>query len=97
MRENIENNLTLNIMAKHFNISVSHFCALFQKETKVSPMKYFITLKIEKACQYLELSHMKIADIFPKLGFKDGAYFNRMFSKVMGISPSKFREREQHS
>jgi AraC-like DNA-binding protein len=97
MRENVENNLTLEMMATHFNLSVSHFCALFQQETKASPMKYFITLKIEKACQYIELSQLKIADIFPKLGFKDGAYFSRMFSKIMGISPSKFRERERHS
>jgi len=97
MRENVENNLTLEIMAKHFNLSVSHFCARFQQETKASPMKYFITLKIEKACQYIELSQLKIADIFPKLGFKDGAYFSRMFSRIMGISPSKFRERERHS
>lgn len=97
MRENVENNLTLKMMATHFNLSVSHFCALFQQETKISPMKYFITLKIEKACQYIELSHLKIADIFPKLGFKDGAYFSRMFSKIMGISPTKFRERERHN
>ena len=97
MRENVENNLTLEMMASHFNLSVSHFCARFQQETKASPMKYFITLKIEKACQYIELSQLKIADIFPKLGFKDGAYFSRMFSKIMGISPSKFRERERHS
>ena len=89
MRENVENNLTLEVVAKHFNLSPSHFSARFQQETKQSPIKYFITLKIEKACQYIELSNMKISEIFPKLGFQDGAYFSRMFTKIMGISPSK--------
>lgn len=97
MRENVENNLSLDNLALHFNLSTSHFCARFQKETKLSPIKYFISLKIEKACQYIELSNMKISDIFPKLGFQDGAYFSRMFSKIMGISPTKYRERERHN
>lgn len=97
MRENVENNLTLDHIAKHFNLSPSHFSARFQQETKQSPIKYFITLKIEKACQYIELSDMKISEVFPILGFQDGAYFSRMFSKIMGISPTKYRERERHS
>lgn len=97
MRENVGNNLTLELFAKHFNLSPSHFSARFQQETKQSPIKYFITLKIEKACQYIELSNMKISDIFPKLGFQDSAYFSRMFAKIMGISPTKYREREKHS
>lgn len=97
MREHVEKSLSLEELAKHFNLSVSHFCARFQHETKLSPIKYFIKLKIEKACQYLELSNMKIVEIFPKLGFQDGAYFSRMFTQIMGISPSKYRERERHS
>lgn len=95
MRENVESNLTLELLAKHFNFSPSHFSARFQQETKQSPIKYFISLKIEKACQYLELSNIKISDIYLKLGFHDAAYFSRIFSKVMGISPSKYRERER--
>lgn len=97
MRENVENNLTLEHFSTHFNLSPSHFSARFQEETKQSPIKYFIALKIEKACQYLELSGLKICDIYPKLGFQDAAYFSRMFAKVMGISPSKYRERERQS
>ncbi|MDX9748959.1 MAG: AraC family transcriptional regulator [Paludibacter sp.] len=96
MRENIENTISLEQMARHFNFSPSHFSALFHEETKMSPIKYFISLKIEKACQYLELSHMKICDIHLKLGFQDAAYFSRIFSKMMGISPSKYRVREMH-
>lgn len=92
MRENVESNLTLERLSTYFGFSPSHFSARFQEETKQSPIKYLIALKIEKACQYLELSNMKISDIYPKLGFQDAAYFSRTFSKVMGVSPSKYRE-----
>jgi len=95
LRENVENNLSLTQIATHFNLSVSRFSAIFQQKTGQSPIKYYISLKIEKACQYLELSNMKISDIFPKLGFEDGAYFSKIFTKTMGVSPSKYRERER--
>ena len=97
MRENVEHNLTLEQLSTHFSLSASHFSARFQQETKLSPIKYFITLKIERACQYIELSKMKITDIYPKLGFQDAAYFSRTFTKIMGISPTRYRERERQS
>jgi len=95
MRENVENNLTLEQLSKQFKLSQSQFSARFQQETKQSPIKYFITLKIEKSCQYIELTNMKISEIYPKLGFQDAAYFSRIFTKIMGISPSRYREREK--
>jgi AraC family transcriptional regulator, arabinose operon regulatory protein len=97
MRENVEHNLSLGQIASHFNLSVSRFSALFQKKTKQSPIKYFISLKMEKACQYLELTNLKIAEIYPRLGFQNSAYFSKMFIKTMGISPTKYRERERFS
>jgi AraC-like DNA-binding protein len=95
MRENLHTNLTLDQLASHFGFSPSHFSVLFQEETKQSPIKYYITLKIQKACEYLELSNIKISDIYPKLGFDDAAYFSRIFGKIIGVSPSKYRERER--
>lgn len=95
LRENVENNLSLDQLAKQFSLSPSHFSTCFRQETKQSPIKYFITLKIEKACQYLELTTMKISEIYPKLGFQDAAYFSRIFTKIMGVSPSQYREREK--
>ena len=95
MRENIQHNLTLNKLADYFKYSPSHFSALFQKETGVSPMNYFIRLKIQKACEYIELSNMKLNEISTLLGFEDAAYFSRIFTKIMGISPSQYRKKEK--
>ena len=94
MQENIEGNLTLQQIAAYFRYSPSHFSMLFHKETGVSPINYFIRLKIQKACQYIELTNLKISEISIKLGFEEPAYFSRIFSKIMGISPSVYREKE---
>lgn len=94
MQENIENNITLEQLAAYFKYSPSHFSMLFQKETGTSPINFFIRLKMQKACQYIELTSLKLNDIATKLGFEEPAYFSRIFTKVMGMSPSAYRKKE---
>ena len=66
----------------------------FRKETGVSPIHYYIRLKIQKACEYIELSDLKLSEIATRLGFEDASYFSRIFTHVMGISPSRYRTQE---
>lgn len=96
LQEHVESNLTLEELANYFKYSASHFSALFQKETGSSPIHYFTCLKIQKACQYIELTDMKLNEIATHLGFEEQAYFSRVFTKIMGISPSKYRKREKN-
>jgi AraC-like DNA-binding protein len=92
MYENIENRLTLKKLASHFNYSESYFYRLFLKETQYTPMTYFMHLKIERACQLITNTNMKINQIALKLAFDDPYYFSRIFKKMMGISPKEYRQ-----
>lgn len=94
LQEHVETNLTLQELAEYFKYSESHFSTLFQKETGSSPISYFAHLKIQKACQYIELTDLKLNEIAIRLGFREQAYFSRVFTKVMGMSPSAYRRKE---
>lgn len=49
-------------------------------------------LKIKRACQLLLGTTVKINQISFKLGFEDPYYFSRIFSKIAGVPPKKYRE-----
>jgi AraC-like DNA-binding protein/mannose-6-phosphate isomerase-like protein (cupin superfamily) len=95
MKENIEKKLTLHDLSNFSAYSNSHLTTLFKDRTGYSPIDYFISLKIQKACQYLDHSTMKITQISPKVGMEDPLYFSRIFQKKMGMSPSEYRKKEK--
>ncbi|MCD8261451.1 MAG: AraC family transcriptional regulator [Bacteroides sp.] len=91
MKENITRQITLKELSEKFHISVSHLSFVFHKSTSYSVIDYFIRLKIQRACQYFELTSLKINEVAYLLGYNDVAYFSRLFSKVMKMSPKNYK------
>lgn len=91
MKENIEKHLTLQDIATQIGYSSSHFSMLFKKKTGHSPLTYFNLLKMQQACLLLDTTDMKINQICYKIGIEDPYYFSRLFCKIMGMSPRKYR------
>lgn len=96
LSKKIHTTLTLNEIAGEVNLSPSHFSARFKKTTGFSPIEYFNHLKIQKACQFLIFTKLRIREIGLELGWDDPYYFSRLFSKVMGMSPNEYREKKIH-
>ncbi|WP_366520941.1 helix-turn-helix domain-containing protein [Mucilaginibacter sp.] len=48
---------------------------------------------MQKACQYLVFTTMAIKELACCVGIDDQYYFSRMFTRLMGISPSAYRKR----
>lgn len=95
MKENIERQIALEEIAQHVGYSVSHFSALFNKRTHYSPTNYMNQLKMQRACQLLDFTDMKIYQIAFKVGFKDCYYFSRLFHKTIGFSPSNYKKQKK--
>jgi AraC-type DNA-binding domain-containing proteins len=85
--------LPLEKIAGAVNLSPSHFSFIFKKKTGFTPIEYFNHLKVQKACQYLLFTGLRVKEIAFELGIEDPYYFSRMFRKVMGMSPNEYREK----
>ena len=92
MQDHIDKNLTLLDLATHVNYSPSHYSSIFKNKTGFSPIEYFNQLKIQKACQYLQFTDLRIKEIAFKIGINDAYYFTRLFGKTMGFSPKDYRQ-----
>ncbi|TNJ67653.1 AraC family transcriptional regulator [Paenibacillus hemerocallicola] len=96
MLRHIEGRLTLQQLCKMTNLSKPYLVKLFNKNTGYSPIDYFLRLKIRRACEYFDSTDLTVKEVCFKLGFTDPYYFSRMFSKIMGQSPSKYRYNGNH-
>lgn len=95
MQKKIRSSIKLSEFANAVNLSVSHFSALFKSQTGYAPIEYFNHLKIQEACQYLTFTDMPVKELALSLGIDDPYYFSRMFSKLMGISPTEYRKKNK--
>jgi AraC-like DNA-binding protein/mannose-6-phosphate isomerase-like protein (cupin superfamily) len=95
MQEHIHETVSLQDMANLVHLSTSHFSSIFKKKTGYSPVEYFIHIKIQKACQFLEFTDIHVKELCYKLGFNDPFYFSRLFSKYMGLSPVEYRKKKK--
>jgi AraC-like DNA-binding protein len=92
MKENTHLKLTVEEMATKFAFySTSYFSQLFRQKTGMSPMDYFIHLKIQYACKLLDLTDIRIKEVADKVGYSDPYYFSRIFHNIMGLSPNQYR------
>lgn len=93
MQKNFHKPLTLEEIARSMSLSASHFSFLFKKKTGYSPIEYFNHLKVQKACQYVLFTDLRIKEIANHVGFEDQYYFSRLFSKLMGLPPLEYRKK----
>ncbi len=95
MQKHIDKTLVLQDIANAVNLSASHFAAVFKKSTGFSIIEYFNQMKVQKACQFLQFTDLRINEIADRLGIEDPYYFSRMFTKVIGIPPNKYRSKKK--
>lgn len=87
--------LTLEQISEKFNISLSHLCRQFKRITGTPFTEYVTRKRIDRACILLRETQLPIAQIGEQVGYPDYFYFNKVFKKVRGISPSVYRRENQ--
>lgn len=64
---------------------------MYKEYFQISPIKDLNRMRIEKAKVLLLSSGMKMEEIAQISGFKNEYYFSKVFKKMEGIPPGKYR------
>ena len=87
--------ITLDSLAKRFNVSASHLNRTFNRAFHTSPINYLIDARVTFATEYLLKSNYSVAKIAELCGYDNPAHFTNMFTKRIGCTPAEYRERNQ--
>lgn len=91
IRSHLEEELSLAVIAHHYQKNPSSLSGTFSKDTGYSLTEYIHKERIEKAVRLLNTTNLPIFEISLAVGFKDFAYFSRVFRKQIGTSPRQYR------
>ncbi len=91
INEHLDDNLTLEMIAKNSYISVNRLCTLFKSSLGTTVTKYIIGKRISQAKKLLK-SGYSVSDTAYACGFGDYSNFIRTFTKSVGISPGKYKK-----
>jgi AraC-like DNA-binding protein len=92
MREDLEQDWTLSKIAAKAKMNPSYFSDTFRKSTGETFTACLARLRTERACRLLESTRLGIGEVAFASGFRSISQFNRVFKKINGTSPAKFRE-----
>jgi AraC family transcriptional regulator len=83
--------LTLDALAHEAAMSPYHFLRTFQQVAGMTPHRYLLLRRLQRAATRLRTSTDPISAIAYGAGFKDLATFNRRFRRLIGAPPSVYR------
>ena len=91
MHTNMSKRLSAGELATVAAMNPNYYSTLFRKQFGHPPIEYFNRLKVQRACELLKSTDLRISEISEQLGVSDPYYFSRLFKKVMGVSPNHYR------
>ncbi len=90
--KNFSEKLTLEVLAEIVHMSSFYFSSFFKKQMGVNFKEYLNKVRLEQALKLLLSTNMTSAEIVSKTGFRDVRYYNEVFLKTYGMSPSMYKK-----
>ncbi|WP_343248149.1 AraC family transcriptional regulator [Diplocloster hominis] len=87
-----EETLSVGSVAVKLFLSQNYYGQLFKSSTGMSVNEYINLARIEHARHLLSSTNLKIYEISSACGYTDQYYFSSVFKKIVGISPSEYRD-----
>lgn len=92
-----EADFTVDRLAQLMSMGRTKFYGRVKEMTGLSPNKYLIQLRMQKAADLLADGELNVSEVSYRVGFQDPSYFNKCFKAHYGVVPSKYQREESNS
>ncbi len=96
IQQNLTSSISLDDLAKQFNISKYHMAKQFKRYMGAPPHEYLINLRIAKAKELLKYTDKTVADIAELVGFHHVNHFINLFQNREKMTPLAYRKKWAH-
>ncbi len=93
INRNFAEKVSLDEVASSVYLSPAYFSKIFKEEMKCNFNTYLNQVRIEKSKNLLLNSKFSLVEIAGMVGYEDQSYFTKVFKKIAGLSPGKYREK----
>lgn len=95
MEQQMDNSeLTIDAFAEHLMMSRTIFYRKLKSIIGLTPVDFIREIRIKRAVQLIDSGEYNFSQIAYMTGFSDPKYFSKCFKKVMGVTPSEYKERK---
>lgn len=93
IQEHFMETVTLDDIAGSILVSKSECCRCFKRTIGLSPIEYLMKYRIMESAKCMHRkTHESISEIAGSVGFNNTSYFNKIFKKVIGCTPTEYRQ-----
>lgn len=91
IRARLSEDISLDELATEAQLSPFHFARMFKQSLGVPPRVYLTRLRMEKACELLEMTDLPVTDIAQEVGYSSNQVLARIFTKHQRMPPTDYR------
>lgn len=84
-------NIKVSQIASHFGYNEKYLSHLFTTVSGISLKQYILQQKMELAKYLLTDTNQNVSEISSQLGYSDPHHFMKSFKKIVGLTPTEFR------
>lgn len=87
-----DQSLTMETLAGALSVSSGYLSKCFKVQVGVTPYQYIDALRMQRACQLLRGTSLRISGILQACGYVDKTNFMRKFKRQYGMTPIEYRQ-----
>jgi AraC-like DNA-binding protein len=97
LQNHYQYDITRESVARQFGISPSYLSRVFQMQGHMTFSSYLMHVRTDRAKHLLRSYNLKLDDVSARCGYRDTAYFCRVFKRLAKLTPAEYRAQQRTS